>query len=56
MAVTVAQPMHVAQTGDTLWSIANDYRGDIDRDRYIEVLIRLNGGTDVVAGAAVWLP
>jgi len=47
---------HVARPGDTMWSIANTYRGDIDRDRYINTLIDLNGGVEVIAGAAIVLP
>jgi hypothetical protein len=48
--------IHVAEPGDTLWSIANAHRGDIDHARYLDVLVRLNGGTGVEAGQAVWLP
>ena len=48
--------MHVAQPGDTLWSIADTYRGDIRRDHYIDVLIRMNGDTGVISGEAIWLP
>lgn len=55
-AVAVAPSVHVAQSGDTLWSIANTYRGDVDRDRFIDVLIRMNGGVEIQAGQAVWLP
>jgi LysM repeat protein len=48
--------VHVAQAGDTMWSIANTYRGDVDRGRFIDALIRLNGGVEIQAGQAVWLP
>ncbi len=48
--------VHVATPGDTLWSIADTHRGDISRDRYIDALVRLNGGTTVRAGQAIWLP
>ncbi len=47
---------HVAVAGDTLWSIADRYRGDVERDRYLAALIRLNGGTEILAGQAVRLP
>ena len=55
-AEVAASSVHVAQPGDTLWSIANIYRGDVARDRFIEVLIRKNGGVEIQAGQAVWLP
>lgn len=47
---------HVAQPGDTLWSIADTYRGDIGRSGYIDALIRLNGGTEILVGQAIVLP
>jgi Tfp pilus assembly protein FimV len=50
------QRSHVALPGDTLWSIADRYRGDVGRDRYIDALIDLNGGTRILAGQAIRLP
>ncbi len=47
---------HVAQPGDTLWSIAEQYRGDVGRSRFVDALIDLNGGTAIQAGQAVRLP
>lgn len=47
---------HVAQAGDTLWSIAESYRGEVGRDRYVDALIDLNGGTIIQIGQAVRLP
>lgn len=47
---------HVAQPGDTLWSIAERYRGDVGRDRFVDALIGLNGGTTIQIGQAVRLP
>ena len=55
-AIAAPASIHVAQSGDTLWSIADAYRGDISRDRYIGVLIQMNGGTGVASGEAIWLP
>jgi len=48
--------IHVAEPGDTLWSIADAYRGDVGRDGFIEALIDLNGGTGIQIGQAVHLP
>jgi len=47
---------HVAQPGDTLWSIASTYRGTVEQGRYVDALIRLNGGTSIEVGQAVRLP
>ena len=55
-ATATSASIHVAQPGDTLWSIADTYRGDISRGRYIDVLIQLNGDTGVASGEAIWLP
>lgn len=54
--VDSAPAMHVAAPGDTLWSIADRYRGDIGHARYVDALVTLNGGTQVQAGQAVRLP
>lgn len=48
--------VHVASTGDTLWSIADAHRGAVERDRYVDALVELNGGTAIQAGQAVRLP
>jgi Tfp pilus assembly protein FimV len=49
--------VHVAAPGDTLWSIADRYRGDVGRDRYLDALIALNGGSSaLVVGQGVRLP
>lgn len=50
------QRSHVAQPGDTLWSIADRHRGDIGRDRFVDALIAFNGGTQIQVGQAVRLP
>jgi len=47
---------HVARPGDSLWSIADEHRGAVDRDRYVDELIDLNGSTSIVVGQAVHLP
>jgi hypothetical protein len=48
--------VHVAQPGDTLWSIADRYRGDVGHGRYVDALIDVNGGTTIQIGQAVRLP
>ena len=58
-AVAVPRPVqdvHVARPGDSLWSIADEHRGTVDRDRYVDALIELNGATSIGVGQAVHLP
>ncbi|MET0911612.1 MAG: LysM peptidoglycan-binding domain-containing protein [Ilumatobacteraceae bacterium] len=55
-AITQTSGIHVAAAGDSLWSIAESYRGDVGIDRYVDALISLNGGTAVQIGQAVHLP
>lgn len=52
----VAPALHVARAGESLWSIADQHRGSIDRDRYVDALENLNGGTVIYVGQAVQLP
>jgi len=47
---------HVAQPGDTLWSIADLYRGGVGQGRFVDALIDANGGTVIQIGQAVRLP
>lgn len=47
---------HVARPGDTMWSIAERHRGDVDRGRYLDALIDLNGDVTVQVGQSVRLP
>ena len=47
---------HVAQPGDTLWSIADLYRGSVGQGRFVGALIDANGGTAIQVGQAVRLP
>jgi LysM domain len=51
-----APRLHVAAPGDTLWSIAEQYRGEVSRDRFVDALIDLNGGTGIQVGQPVRLP
>ncbi len=48
--------IHVAQPGDTMWSIAQRYRGDVGQDRFVDALIDLNGATAIQIGQAIRLP
>jgi hypothetical protein len=48
--------VHVAEAGDSLWSIARANHGDVSLDRYVDALIDLNGGTTIDVGQAVRLP
>ena len=48
--------LHVAAPGDTMWSIAQQYRGDVGRDRYVDALIDVNGAAAIQVGQAVRLP
>ena len=55
-AITQTSGVHVAQAGESLWSIAEEHRGDVGIDRFVEALIDLNGGTAVQIGQAIHLP
>jgi hypothetical protein len=45
-----------AEPGDSLWLIAERHHSDIGLARYLDALIDLNGGTEIVAGQLVRLP
>jgi len=45
-----------AQPGDTLWSIAQAYRGEVAIARYVDKMVSLNGGASIQAGQQVVLP
>ncbi len=54
---TVRVPRAVrARAGDSLWSIAEVFHGDIAIARFVEALISLNGGTRIDDGQIVRLP
>jgi hypothetical protein len=48
--------IHVTQAGDSLWSIADRYRGEVGQGRFVDALIDLNGGTVIQVGQAIRLP
>ena len=47
---------HVARPGDSMWSIADRYRGDVDRGRYLDALVDLNGAVAIQVGQSIRLP
>lgn len=55
-AAPATTSVHVARSGDTMWSIAHAHRGPVSHERYLDSLIRLNGGTRIEVGQAVHLP
>jgi LysM repeat protein len=56
-AATAPAIVHVrAEPGDSLWSIAERFHGDVSVPRYVDALIQLNGGTTIAAGQLVRLP
>ena len=55
-ALSSAATVHVAEAGDSLWSIAEANHGDVSIGRYVDALIDLNGGTVIAVGQAVRLP
>lgn len=46
----------IARPGDTLWSIADERRGQISITRYVDKLVAMNGGPSIIVGQAVVLP
>ena len=55
-ALASSPAVHVARSGDTMWSIATEHRGEVDHGRYLDGLLRLNGGSHIEVGQAVRLP
>lgn len=47
---------HVARPGESLWLIADEFRGDVPQDDYLQDLIDLNGGSQLIVGQVVRLP
>ena len=55
-AAPATRAVHVARSGDTLWAIAHEHRGDVAHHRYLDALIGLNGDVGIEIGQAVRLP
>ena len=51
-----ATQVYVAQPGDTMWSLAQRFRGDASAQAYLDALIDANGGTSIAVGQAITLP
>lgn len=45
-----------AKLGDTMWSIAEQRRGDVGIRTYVDKLVDLNGGPSLQAGQQVIIP
>lgn len=54
-AATAAQ-VYVAQPGDTLWSIAVRFHGDVPRGTYLDLLMEANHGSALRVGQSITLP
>ena len=58
-SAAVSQPARstvIAQPGESLWTIAQEHRGEISLVRYVDKLVALNGGATIQVGQAVVLP
>jgi LysM repeat protein len=55
-----AQPVqsapYVVQPGDTLWSIAQQFRGERSLTGYLDALVQANSGPDIEVGQRLVLP
>ncbi|TDT17157.1 hypothetical protein BDK89_2762 [Ilumatobacter fluminis] len=58
-SAAVSQPARssvVAQPGASLWTIAQEHRGEISLVKYVDKLVALNGGATIHVGQIVVLP
>ena len=55
-AAPVAAQVYVAQPGDTMWSIAQQFHGSHSQADFLDALIAANGGTSLQVGQAITLP
>jgi len=47
---------YVVQAGDTMWSIAEQFRGEDGQAGYVDALIDANGGSGLQVGERITLP
>jgi len=47
---------YVVQPGDTIWSIAQQFRGGASQVEYVDVLIVSSGGSELQVGQVLTLP
>jgi hypothetical protein len=51
-----AAHVYVAQAGDTLWSIGQQFHGHTALADYVDALVEANGGTKIQVSQAIALP
>jgi nucleoid-associated protein YgaU len=54
--VNVAATRYIVQPGDSLWSLAQQFRGRTGMTTYVDALVRANGGAAVQPGQLILLP
>lgn len=54
-AVRPATP-YIVHAGDTMWSIAQHFRGQASQVGYVDALIAVNGGSSLQVGQVLTLP
>ena len=50
-----APAVHVVEPGDTVWSIARQYRPEGDIRPFVDTIVALNGGSELLVGQRVRL-
>ena len=55
-AVMPAAITYVVQPGDTLWSLAEQFRGGAAMSHYVDVLVTANGGSTLQPGQVLVMP